>query len=121
MLFGRSRRWRHSRPPSGGKRAILYVSHLSSDNELRNEPLIREVMQAQPESPVFACDVRGIGESLPNTCNPGSFHNPYGNDYFYAIHSLMLNRPYLGQKTFDAELKRKGLRHIDPWGPEPPA
>lgn len=93
-------RW-HSRPPRTGKRAILYVSHLSSDNELREEPLIREVMQAEPESPVFACDVRGIGESLPDTCNPGSFHTAYGNDYFYAIHSLMLDRPYLGQKTFD--------------------
>ncbi len=93
-------RW-HSRPPRVGKRAILYVSHLSSDNELRDEPLIRDAMQAEPQSPLFACDVRGIGESLPDTCNPGSFHSAYGNDYFYAIHSLMLDRPYLGQKTFD--------------------
>jgi cephalosporin-C deacetylase-like acetyl esterase len=91
----------YSRPPRAGKRAILYVSHLSSDNELREEPLVREVMQAESDSPVFACDVRGIGESLPDTCNPGSFHSSYGNDYFYAIHSLMLDRPYLGQKTFD--------------------
>jgi cephalosporin-C deacetylase-like acetyl esterase len=91
----------HSRPPRAGQRAILYVSHLSSDNELREEPLIREVMQAEPDSPVFACDVRGIGESLPDTCNPGSFHSAYGSDYFYAIHSLMLDRPYVGQKTFD--------------------
>lgn len=93
-------RW-NSRPPRAGKRAILYVSHLSSDIELRDEPLIREVMKAEPDSPVFTCDVRGIGESLPDTCNPGSFHTAYGNDYFYAIHSLMLDRPYLGQKTFD--------------------
>ena len=93
-------RW-HSRPPRAGKHAILYVSHLSSDNELRDEPLIRELMQAEPGSPVFACDVRGIGESLPDTCSPGSFHSAYGNDYFYAIHSLMLDRPYLGQKTLD--------------------
>jgi cephalosporin-C deacetylase-like acetyl esterase len=91
----------HSRPARAGKRAILYVSHLSSDNELREEPLIREVMQAEPETPLFACDVRGIGESLPDTCSPGSFHSSYGNDYFYAIHSLMLDRPYLGQKTLD--------------------
>ena len=90
-----------SRPPRAGKRAILYVSHLSSDRELREEPLIRELMAAEPESPLFACDVRGIGESRPNTCHPDSFHLPYGNDYFYAIHSLMLDRPYLGQKTFD--------------------
>lgn len=93
-------RW-HSRPPRAGKRAILYVSHLSSDSELRNEPLIREVMEEEPESPIFTCDVRGIGESLPATCAPGSFHSAYGSDYFYAIHSLMLDRPYLGQKTSD--------------------
>jgi cephalosporin-C deacetylase-like acetyl esterase len=93
-------RW-HSRPPRAGERAILYVPHLSSDVELRDEPLIRELMQAEPNSPVFTCDVRGIGESLPETCSPGSFHTAYGNDYFYAIHSLMLDRPYLGQKTFD--------------------
>lgn len=93
-------RW-NSRPPRSGKRAILYVAHLSSDAELREEPMIREVMEAESGVPVFTCDVRGIGESLPETCNPGSFHSAYGNDYFYAIHSLMLDRPYLGQKTFD--------------------
>ncbi len=94
------KRWQ-SRPPRSGSRAILYVSHLSSDDELRMEPLIKEVIEAEPEVPVFTCDVRGIGESLPQTCNPNSFRSAYGNDYFYAIHSLMLDRPYLGQKTFD--------------------
>jgi hypothetical protein len=93
-------RW-HSRPPQAGQRAILYVAHLSSDDELRTEPLIRETIAAEPDVPVFACDVRGVGESMPDTCNPGSFHSEYGSDYFYAIHSLMLDRPYLGQKTFD--------------------
>lgn len=93
-------RW-HSRPPESGPSAILYVAHLSSDAELRDEPLIKEVMAAEPESAVFACDVRGIGESMPGTCEPNSFHSPYGNDYFYAVHSLMLDRPYPGQKTFD--------------------
>lgn len=93
-------RW-HSRPPRAGKRAILYVSHLSSDAELRDEPLIRELIEAEPDTPFFTCDVRGVGESQPGTCSPGSFHSPYGNDYFYAIHGLMLNYPYLGQKTYD--------------------
>lgn len=93
-------RW-DSRPPQGGPRAILYVSHLSADEELRSEPLIREVMQDAAQSPLFAADVRGVGESMPNTCSPGSFHSPYGSDYFYASHSLMLDRPYLGQKTLD--------------------
>ncbi|HUG69936.1 MAG TPA: acetylxylan esterase [Pirellulaceae bacterium] len=91
----------HSRPPRAGQRAILYVAHLSSDSELRDEALIGEVIQAEPDSPFFACDVRGIGESLPDTCSPNSFHSSYGNDYFYSIHGLMLDRPYLGQKTWD--------------------
>ena len=93
-------RW-YSRPPRAGKRALLYVSDLSSDEELRDEPLIRELAQAEPNTPIFTCDVRGVGESQPDTCRPGSFHTAYGNDYFYAIHSLMLDRPYSGQKTFD--------------------
>ena len=45
--------------------------------------------------------MRGIGESRPDTCGANSFLNPYGSDYFYAIHSLMLDRPYVGQKTHD--------------------
>lgn len=93
-------RWQ-SRPPKAGKRAMLYVAHLSSDDELRSEPLIRELVEAEPKTPMFACDVRGIGESMPDTCQPRSFHDAYGSDYFYSIHSLMLGRPYLGQKTFD--------------------
>lgn len=91
----------YSRPPRTGKRAMLYVAHLSSDEELRDEPLIRELIEADPETPLLTCDVRGIGESMPDTCHPNSFHDPYGSDYFYAIHGLMLNRPYVGQKTFD--------------------
>lgn len=90
-----------SRPPRTGPRALLYVSHLGSDAELRDEPLVNEVLQAEPDSPLFTCDVRGIGESQPQTCGVDSFHSRYGSDYFYAIHSLMLDRPYLGQKTHD--------------------
>ncbi len=93
-------RW-HARPPRDGKRAILYVAHLSSDAELRNEPMIRDLIESEPETPFFTIDVRGIGESLPGTSQPGTFHSPYGSDYFYAIHSVMLGRPYVGQKTFD--------------------
>jgi len=90
-----------SRPPKGHKRAVLYVSHQSSDAELRAEPLVKELLKAEPDSAFYACDVRGIGESQPNTCNENSFLNSYGNDYFYAIHSIMLDRPYLGQRTYD--------------------
>jgi pimeloyl-ACP methyl ester carboxylesterase len=58
-------------------------------------------MQQESASALFACDVRGIGESEPNTCGSRDFAVPYGSDYFYAIHSIMLDQPYVGQKTFD--------------------
>jgi len=90
-----------SRPPKGQRRAILYISHQSSDAELRAEPLVRELLEAEPNAAFYACDVRGIGESQPNTCNQNSFLNAYGSDYFYAIHSIMLDRPYVGQRTYD--------------------
>jgi hypothetical protein len=43
-----------------------------------------------------------MGESQPDTCGgPDAFHAAYGSDYLYAAYSIMLDRPYLGQKTFD--------------------
>ena len=42
-----------------------------------------------------------LANRMPNTCGSNTFDEPYGCDYFYAIHSLMLDRPYLGQKTLD--------------------
>jgi dienelactone hydrolase len=90
-----------SRPPKGQKRAILYVSHQSSDAELRSEPLIKELLEAEPDSAFYTCDVRGVGESQPDTCNENSYLSAYGSDYFYAIHSIMLGKPYPGQRTRD--------------------
>lgn len=90
----------YSRPPSGLKRALLYVSHQSADMELRQETMLAEIIQMEPNSAAFACDIRGIGESKPNTCGT-NFLAPYGSDYFYGIHSNMLDYPYVGQKTLD--------------------
>ena len=96
-----------SRPPRTGGRAILYVSHRSADDELRQEPLIAELLKSESSSAFYACDVRGIGESQPDVCGADQFLRPYGSDYFHSAHSLMLDRPYLGQKTYDV------LRVID--------
>ncbi|MBN1417642.1 MAG: prolyl oligopeptidase family serine peptidase [Planctomycetes bacterium] len=92
---------RMSRPPRGVKRAVLYVAHQSSDAELRDEPLIREILEDEPDASFYTCDVRGIGESQPNTCGKDTFLQPYGCDYFYAIHAIMLDRPYVGRRTLD--------------------
>ncbi len=90
-----------SRPPRGQSRAVLYVSHRSADVELRDEPLIELLRKSEPDAAFFACDVRGIGDSQPDTCGANTFLNPYGSDYFLAAHALMLDKPYLGQRTFD--------------------
>lgn len=90
-----------SRPPQGPPRAVLYVAHFSSDAELRDEPLVAELLKAEPQAPFYACDVRGIGDSRPDTCGKDQFLQPYGSDYFYAIHSLMLDYPLIGQRTYD--------------------
>lgn len=92
----------HSRPPKDDGPATLYVSHHSADAELRDEPLLAELVKAEPKRAFYALDVRGVGESRPDTCGGANqFLQPYGSDYFYAIHGIMLDRPYVGQKTFD--------------------
>ncbi len=106
-----------SRPPKGQKRAILYISHQSSDAELRSEPLIKELLAAEPDAAFYTCDVRGIGESQPETCNQNSYLSEYGCDFFYAIHSIMLDKPYPGQRTHDilrviAWLKSNGHEEV---------
>jgi dienelactone hydrolase len=101
LVYRLSKERHEARPPRGQARAVLYVSHQSSDAELREEPLIRELLGAEPDAAFYACDLRGIGESQPDTCGENSFLKPYGSDFFYAIHSLMLDFPYLGQRTHD--------------------
>jgi dienelactone hydrolase len=90
-----------SRPSQDGGPAVLYVAHHSADAELRDEPLVAQLLREEPKATFYACDVRGIGESRPDTCGADQFLAAYGSDYFYAIHSIMLDRPYLGQKIFD--------------------
>jgi dienelactone hydrolase len=102
-----------SRPPRSASRAILYVAHHSSDAELRDEPLLRELFKDDPQATLYTCDVRGIGESRPDTCGTNQFLTPYGSDYFYAIHSIMLDAPYVGQKTFDVLRVLDWLRSHD--------
>ena len=92
---------RYARPPAGPGRVVLFVSHQSSDAELQTEPLVKELIESEPESEFYAVDVRGIGDSRPETCGENQFLAPYGSDYFYAAHSIMLDLPYPLQRAFD--------------------
>ncbi len=130
VVYRLSRERLLSRPPKGVRGAVLYVADRSSDAELRDEPLVKELLQADPEAAFYACDVRGIGESRPETCNLGSFEKQYGSDYFYAAHGIMLDRPVVGRRTWDVLqalqwLEQTGHREVHlaarGWGSVPAA
>ncbi len=91
--------WRTSRPRRGEPAALLYLPHLSSDQELREDERLRELETAVPA--VFACDYRGIGESRPDTCRPDSFFGIYGSDYNYAAHATMLGESVVAWRVHD--------------------
>lgn len=119
-----------SRLPRGLKRAVLYVSHRSADAELRDEPLVTELLAAETGAAFFACDVRGIGESQPDTCGANQFLRPYGSHYFYAAYGHMLDQPLLGGRVWDVlrviqVLKQAGHEEIHlagrGWGALPAA
>ena len=89
-----------SRPPRDTGNAILYVSHESADEELRREQLVRDLIGADPGAAFYTCDVRGVGDSEPQTTSLNS-SDEYSTDYFYSSHGIMLDYPYIGQRTFD--------------------
>lgn len=92
---------RYSRPPRDAQPALLYVPHQSSDEELRTSEFLRSHLPVnRSQEACYAVDLRGVGESQPNTCGTGPF-SPYGADFFYAAHALMLGRPVAVQRTFD--------------------
>jgi pimeloyl-ACP methyl ester carboxylesterase len=90
-----------SRLPRGQSKALLYIAHRSADAELRSDPFVQELAAAAPDAAIFACDVRGMGDSQPDICGANQFLDRYGSHYFYAAYSQMLDRPLLGQRTFD--------------------
>ena len=61
---------------------------------------MRDLLASDGEAAFYACDLRGTGESEPNTTLK-SFLDPYGSDYFYAAYGIMFDRPYPAQRTFD--------------------
>ena len=101
-----------SRPPRDTNRVVLYVSHVSADEELRTEGLIRDLIGAAPDAAFYTCDVRGVGDSEPQTTSVAD-RGEYSTDYFYSSHALMLDYPYVGQRTFDV---LRVLDWLNAWG-----
>ncbi len=75
----------------------LYLPQWSSEEDGNSfEPLIG--MNGGAE--VFALDVRGLGESMPEE-GYGSFHQPYGMDFMFHSFGAMFNQSYLGRRVYD--------------------
>ncbi len=89
--------WHSDIPPATNGRATLYVSHDSVDQEvsqLSREPLLNAILAAEPDTPMFGVDVRGVGEQGFQS------RNAYADDFFASVAS-MIDQPMLGRKVWD--------------------
>jgi hypothetical protein len=76
----------------------LYLPHLRAEEDLANDTLALEL---QEKYELYALDVRGLGESVPQGHEVDSFWYGYGLDYLIQGHELLLGRSYLGRRVFD--------------------
>lgn len=87
--------WFHIAPEP--RQITLYVPHQNSFDELKER-------HVQEECPLYALDVRGIGEMMPSgTDQPElrDFFYPYQFDYHYAALATMFGKTELGGRVHD--------------------
>jgi len=101
----------YSRPHGSPKKAILYVSHLEMDDELINDEKIRGILSYHADQAIYTCDLRGIGQTQPNT--HVSYSIPYNREYFYGMLSNMMDEPLIGKRTYDLLCILNWLEKID--------
>jgi hypothetical protein len=81
----------------------LYLPHLAAEADLGDQAVVH--LCGLSSNPVYALDVRGLGQSLPEEQRseaPGSgFFQAYGMDYMMHAYGLMLGQSYLGQRVYD--------------------
>lgn len=81
----------------------LYLPHVALEADWGNPALVE--LCGLSQSPVYALDVRGLGQSLPEEQGskaPGDgFFQPYGMDYMMHAYGLMLGQSYLGRRVYD--------------------
>jgi dienelactone hydrolase len=80
----------------------LYLPHLSSEEDFSIDVNAKRLIGTKG---VYALDVRGLGESLPDD-DHGFFH-AYGVDYMHNGYGHMLGQSFLGRRVHDV------LRTID--------
>jgi hypothetical protein len=94
----------------------LYLPHLASEEDVSGDGLAAGLLR---EHPLYALDVRGLGESMPE--EGGGFLHAYGMDYMFHGHALLLEESYLGRRVHDTLstvdlLAVEGARRIHLYG-----
>jgi cephalosporin-C deacetylase-like acetyl esterase len=74
----------------------LYIPHLSSEEDLKNDPLAISLKNSHQ---LYSLDIRGFGESMPEGIN--DFLQPYGMDYMFHGHHILLGTSYVGHRVQD--------------------
>lgn len=95
----------------------LYLPHLAAEADLAEDRFALSLMRRHP---LYALDVRGLGESLPDE-GGGDFFHAYGMDYLLHGHHLLLGESYLGRRVHDLLstldlLVAEGARQIHLYG-----
>lgn len=94
----------------------LLLPHLAAEEDLAQDALATGFT-----GPLYALDVRGLGESQPEPHGGGGFFQPYGMDYMFHGHALLFGQSYLGRRVFDAcrtldLLKAEGAKTVHLYG-----
>ena len=76
----------------------LLIPHISSEEELAGDAWAQGL---NPGGPLYALDVRGLGESTPEPHGGAGFFQPYGMDYMMHGHGILFGESYLGRRVYD--------------------
>lgn len=87
----------HVAPPKG--HLEVYLGHVSGQTDVQKVPEVRE--RAKAGRPFLVVDPRGLGQSLPDTCNATDPFGPYASDFLHASTGEMLGESYLGRRVHD--------------------
>lgn len=82
--------------PTG--KLTLYVGDTSSEEDIQQ---LKQLHTRATEVGFLSVDLRGLGRSMPQTCNTQKFFDPYGSDFLYASTGELLGESYLGRRVFD--------------------
>jgi pimeloyl-ACP methyl ester carboxylesterase len=90
----------------------LFLPHVASEMDLMDESVCE--LCGLTLGPVYALDVRGLGQSMPEeerSESPSAFFQSYGVDYMMHAYGLMLGESYLGRRVYDVLRTMDLLRH----------